>query len=146
MTTRSLKTEQDRELAMALLKGFKLPATFKLTHGVNRSNEQNNLQWKWMQEASDQRSDMRADEYQAYCKLHFGIPILRAEDEDFKAQYDRLIRPMSYEEKLDIMGGVIDFPVTRLMNTEQTTRYLDAVYEHFTGLGVVLTNPDGDSW
>jgi len=35
----------------------------------------------------------------------------------------------------------LDFPVTRLMKTKEKAEYLDRLYEHFTGQGVVLTKP-----
>jgi len=39
----------------------------------------------------------------------------------------------------------LDFPVTRIMNTSQKTRYLDRIYKDFTEQGVVLTIPP-DRW
>ena len=40
------------------------------------------------------------------------------------------------------MAVPIDLPVTRIMKTGQKKRYLDDVYDHFTGLGVRLTDPE----
>lgn len=93
-------------------------------------------------EAAEQLQDETAEEKRAYCKLHFGIPILRAESDDFRDTYDRIIRPMSYEQKLELMAAPIDFPVTRIMTVKQKTQFLDAVFGHYTSLGVQLTMPE----
>lgn len=107
-----------------------------------RSLQQNRLQHLWHKEAAEQLQDETAEEKRAYCKLHFGIPILRAESDDFRDTYDRIIRPMSYEQKLELMAAPIDFPVTRIMTVKQKTQFLDAVFGHYTSLGVQLTMPE----
>lgn len=142
MTTRVLKTGADREAAIALLQSYKLPCTVSVTKGQKRSVEQNRLQRMWMNEAAEQLGDHTAEELRAYSKLHHGVPILRNENEEFREAYDRVIRPHSYEDKLTMMALPLDFPVTRLMTTDQKTRYLDAVYQDFKGQGVLLTEPE----
>jgi hypothetical protein len=78
--------------------------------------------------------------WKRYCKLHHGIPILRAEDEEFKYIYDNSIRKMSYEQKLMAMDFL---PVTSLMNTEQLSKYLESVQADFIKRGLSLEFPDG---
>ena len=109
-------------------------------HRRKRSIEQNKLQRKWMLELESQ-GDMTAEEYRGYCKLHFGVPIMRNESEEFRRAYDRYIRDLPYEHKLAMMMVPLDFPCTRMMTTKQKTVYLDTVYRHFTGEGFVLTVP-----
>ena len=82
-----------------------------------------------------------AEGYHAYCKLHYGVPILR-EDEDFREAYDEVLKPLTYEQKLKAMAAPLDFPVTRMMTIHQLARYMDEIYRHFTGLGVRLTVQD----
>lgn len=142
MTSRAIKTEQDRESALLLIKGKALPFTISVTAGAPRSIEQNKLQRKWMLEAEEQ-GDMTAEEYRGYCKAYFGIPILLAENEEFAEVYNRIIRPLPYEQKMEMMMVPLDFPVTRLMTTKQKAKYLDLIYQHFRGLGFVLTEPEG---
>ena len=144
MTTRVLKTGADRDGFITLINSYKLPCTVNLTKGLNRSIEQNRLQFLWLQEATEQLGEYRLEGYRAYCKLHFGVPILRGENEEFREAYDRVIRPHSYEDKLIMMSIPLDFPVTRLMTTGQKKRYLDDIGDHFTGLGVQLTEPNPD--
>lgn len=107
---------------------------------TKRSTDQNRLQRKWLAEAGAQ-GDMTPEEYRGYCKLHFAVPMLRWELPEFRERYDRIIRPLPYEQKLELMQEPLDFPCTRLMNKDQKTRYLDAMYQHFTGLGFRLTDP-----
>lgn len=141
MTTRILDTEEDRERALKWLGAHKLPCTVSIRKGRDRTVEQNRLQRLWLREAAEQLGDDTIEGYRAYCKLHFGVPILRAEVDEFCAVYDRLIRPLTYEDKLALMAVPLDLPVTRIMTTRQKAQYLDQVYQHFTERGVLLTEP-----
>jgi hypothetical protein len=104
--------------------------------------EQNRLQRLWINEIAEQLNDRTAEEIRAECKLTLGVPILRAENEAFCEAYDRHIRPLPYEQKLALMAEPFDFAVTRLMTTEQKTRYLDAMHRHYSAQGVILTDPE----
>ena len=114
--------------------------TITVMPGAKRSNAQNRLFWQWMQDLEAQ-GDQTAQEYRAYCKLHFGVPILRAETPAFREQYDQTVKPLQYETKLALMKEPIDLPVTRLMTVNQERALLDEVWQHFTGLGFQLTDP-----
>ena len=140
MSTWAIRTEQDREQVIKLIQGREMPCTVNITKGAPRSIDQNKLQRKWLLEAQEQ-GDHAAEEYRGYCKAHFGIPILLAENEEFAEQYNRIIRPLSYEQKIEIMMTPIDFPVTRIMSTKQKSTYLDKIYGYFTSLGFQLTEP-----
>jgi hypothetical protein len=141
MTTRVCETSLDLEDAIKLIRSRPLPLTLNILKGKHRSSQQNHLQRMWLNEAAEQLGEYTAEEYRAYCKLHFGVPIMRMESEDFMESYDRIIKPHSYEDKLEMMAVPLDFPVTRLMTTKQLTQYLDAMHDHFTMLGVQLTQP-----
>lgn len=112
--------------------------------GKIRSSAQNSLQHKWHMEAAQQLKDESAEDKRAYCKLHIGVPILRAENPKFRAEYDRVIRPMDYETKLSLMKSPFDFPVTRLMTVDQKSRFLDAIWQHYASQGVRLTMPSDE--
>lgn len=141
MTTWAVRSEQDREQAIRAVKGREMPCTVQITKGAPRSIEQNRTQRMWLREAEEQ-GDCTAEQYRGMCKLHFGVPILRNENEIFKLQYDKIIRPHTYEDKLEMMMVPLDFPITRLMTTKQKSKYLDRIYEHFTGIGLQLTLPE----
>ena len=140
MSSWAIRTEQDREQIIKLISGREMPCTVNITKGAPRSIEQNKLQRKWLLEAQEQ-GDQTAEEYRAYCKAYFGVPILMAELDGFKESFQRITHHLSYEEKLDLMAAPLDFPVTRLMSTKQKSAYLDKVYGYFTGLGFQLTEP-----
>lgn len=93
-----------------------------------RSLDQNAVQHVWyLQVATALGQHPR--EVQRYCKLHYGVPILRGEDDDFRAFYDKAIKAhLTYPEKLEAMDFV---PVTRLMTPAQMTTYLRHVREHY---------------
>lgn len=141
MSSRVINNEEDRQLLLRWLAGHALPMTVDVTKGRRRSVEQNKLQRLWLNEIAEQLGDQTPEEVRGYCKLRFGVPILRAESELFCEKYDRLIKPMAYETKIEMMMEPLDFPVTRLMRTSQKTRYLDAIWKHFTEMGLVLTVP-----
>lgn len=145
MVMRAVHNEHERRLLLKFLQGRKLPFTVELADGRKRSTEQNRLQRLWLNEIAEQAGDRTAEEVRGEAKLRFGVPILRSEDEVFREKYDRLIRPLPYVAKLELMMEPIDFPVTRLMTSDQTTRYLDAIYRHYTEHGFALTQPDSRS-
>lgn len=139
MTSRSVRTEEDRALLLRYLRQHKLPFTVEVHKGEKRSAEQNRLQRLWIGEIAEQLDGHSPEEIRAYCKLHFGVPILRAENDLFREKYDAHIRDLSYERKIAIMAEPLDLPVTRLMTTEQKSRYLDQVFKHFAEQGLALT-------
>jgi len=140
MVQRIIETETDRQLLFQYLASQKLPMTVDIKAGGRRTVRQNRLQRQWMNEIAMQ-TDMTPEEARGYCKLHFGVPILREEDEEFRKKYDRVVKPLDYETKLMLMQEPFDFPVTRLMSIQQKTRYLDTVHAFFSGRGIELTDP-----
>lgn len=138
---RIIETEQARDMLVKFIQGRPLPFTATLTDGKHRTTHQNRLQRQWMVEIAAQLGDRTPEEVRGYCKLHFGIPILR-ENDAFRKDYDNLVRPLPYEAKLKLMMEPFDFGVTRIMTTRQKTVYLDSVHRHFSEQGVVLTNPE----
>lgn len=140
MSSWAIRTEQDREQAIRAIQARAMPCSMTITKGAPRTIEQNKLQRKWLLEAQEQ-GDQTAEEYRAYCKAFFGVPILMNELDGFKEQFQRITAHLNYEQKLELMAVPLDFPVTRLMNTKQKSTYLDKVYGYFTGLGFQLTEP-----
>jgi hypothetical protein len=67
---------------------------------------------------------------------------LRRDSLAYREKYDSLIKPLFYEQKLELMTeGAFDMEVTSLMNVSQHSEFLDMVRVHFTGLGMQLTDP-----
>lgn len=141
MAQRIIETEYQRRQFIRFIESHKLPMTAKVEAVGKRSARQNRLNRQWMLDIAAQLDGWEAEYARGYCKLHFGIPILRTEDEAFGAEYDAVVRPLPYELKLKLMMVPFDFGVTRLMSTKQQTAYLDAVHRHFSEQGVALTDP-----
>ena len=141
MTTRLVATEDDRKILLKLIQRTKIPFTATIERGKARTWKQNRLSRLWVNEISEQLGDRTSEEIRGYCKLTMGVPILRAENELFCTKYDEIVKPLPYEQKLAIMQEPLDFPITRLMKTDQQSRYLDAIHKFFTEQGVVLTMP-----
>jgi len=144
MSSHTIENVLDLKRLIALLSNRELPMTVNIKKGKDRTVAQNKLQRMWMLEAESQ-GDQTAEEYRGYCKLHIGVPILRSQDDDFKAAYDAVIRPLTYEQKLKAMMIPLDFSVSRLMTTKQSSEYSKKIYEHFTSKGIKLTDPDDEN-
>jgi len=138
MTTRVITSENQRQDLVKLIGTRPLPFTAEVVKGKRRSVEQNRLQRRLISEIASQ-TDQTPEEVRSFCKLTIGVPILRAGNEMFAEKYDRLVKPMPYERKLELMAEPIDFPVTRLMTTAMKTRYLEEIYRVFSQQGVVFT-------
>lgn len=111
---------------------------FSMKAGTNRSLPQNSFTHVWYgQIARELREDDELG-WKCYCKLHHGVPILRAEDATFRETYDSAIKGLSYEQKLKVMRLL---PVTSLMTKAQLSKYADAVQEDFKERDVKLEFP-----
>lgn len=139
MAHRIIDTERDRALFAQLVGGLKLPFTVEWVQGRDRTRDQNALQWLWATEAADQLGDRTSSEVQRDWKLRHGVPILREDSAEFRATYDRLIKPLSYEEKVEAMEFI---DVTSAMKVRQMVRFLDAVQRECLEQGLRLTDPD----
>lgn len=146
MVTKVLKEASDIEgLSRFIAARGKFPMTITITQGAPRSDLQNRLAQRWFTDISRQLGDQSHDYVRAFCKLTIGIPILRAENEAFKAQYDRVLKHLSYEEKLEAVR-VFDLPVTRLMSTKQMTQFMDEMQRYWGEKSVRLTDPEALKW
>lgn len=139
MPSRIIENEIDRANFALFLGSVKLPVTVEWTQGRDRSGEQNRLQFLWAREAAEQRGDRTPEEQRNDWKLRFGVPIMREDSPEFRDTYDRLIKPLSYEQKLKAMELI---SVTSLMKVRQMVRYLDAIERECAEEGVKLTDPD----
>lgn len=137
---RVVKNADDLTLLTVYLEQRKRPFTVDITDGRDRSSEQNRLSQKWYAEIAEQTGEARED-VRARCKLEIGVPIMRSGSDKFRATYDRLIRPLDYADKLELIRDT-DMPVTRLMNVGQMTEFMDAVFQRHAEFGIALTVPE----
>ena len=141
MPTKIIREPHHVDALANMLRGRKLPITVSWTQGAPRSNAQNRLAQRWFTDISTQLGDQTHEDVRAECKLRFGVPILRAENETFRLSYDRVIKALPYEQKLDAIKA-FDLPVTRLMTAKQMTAFMDEMQRHWSGQGVRLTDPE----
>jgi len=104
----------------------------------NRTDAQNRLSFKWYTEWG-KSTGYGTEHHRNYCKLHFGVPILRRDRPEFADTYDRIIKPLSYEKKLDVMEFI---DITSIMGVRQMTEYLNEIEQAAAIEGIKLTHPE----
>lgn len=118
--------------------------------GKDRTLDQNAL-WFAMYERIAKSTEMGdVEEVRRYCKLHHGVPIMRASCEEFRDGYNMALLNLPYEIKLRWMGpcamfGPDGFPVTRLFDRTQGCQYTDRIVEEFAALGVHFADLLGEA-
>jgi hypothetical protein len=110
-------------------------------HEPRRSLDQNRLQRLWCKEAAEQ-GDCDSEWYRGYCKYHFGLKVLCRDSEAYRNACKQVLGSLSYEQCIALMMEPHDYPVTRAMTKKQKTEYLDLCWQHFTGQGFRLTDPN----
>lgn len=100
-----------------------------------RNRGQNDLSHALYEDIAQVLTEDDALGWKCYCKLHHGVPLLRAEDEEFRETYDKAIKGLTYEQKLAVMKIL---PVTSLMNKKQISKYIEAVKGDFIPRGVTF--------
>lgn len=123
------------------LAGRKLPLTVSWTQGASRSDMQNRLSQRWYADIARQLGDQTHGETRADCKVSFGVPILCAENEAFRVQWEATFGTLGYQEQRRAVE-VLDVPVTRLMTVKQMTAYMDAIIRNYLPQGIRLTDPE----
>lgn len=146
MGTRVIEDEQSRSMLITFIEQHKLPMTVEVTAGKHRTTRQNRLQRQFAIDFAAQLTEHSAEEWRGYFKLHYGVPILRAENEAFAKVYDEVIRPLPYEQKMLIMQVPVDLPVTSKMTTKQKKSYLDQIQKFAAERGIELTDPEALKW
>lgn len=102
-----------------------------------RSLPQNSLWAVWYSQI-ERWSDgnQTKEEVKCFCKLHFGIELLRNQDAGFKKLYDSKIkRGFEYEEKLELMKLI---PVTSQLSKDNGQKYQSAMQKYYSEKGLIL--------
>ena len=96
--------------------------------GKDRSLDFNAQSHVWYAQLARELREYDANGWKRFCKLHFGVPILRAEDDEFRTFYDLAIKRLTYEQKIQAMDHI---SVSSLMTNQQFKKFCDAMQEHF---------------
>lgn len=115
-----------------LRKLFKVSGFLRITatDSKPRSLSQNAIAAVWYEQISRELGEDTPGAVKRFCKLHYGVPILRRDDADFRELYDAAIKPLPYERKLKAIGLI---RVTSEMNTAQLSEYLEEMQEAYGG-------------
>ena len=108
--------------------------------GKKRSLDQNAIGHVWYAQVEKEEKEYTASEVKCLCKLWFGVPILRGDDEEFNVYCVTVLDPMTYEAQVALM---LHFRLTSLMDTGQKSRYLEAIQKHYIGRVELLFPEDG---
>ena len=141
MSTLVINSETSLQSALGSLRELfreKKYLKVSVTFGKKRSLDQNAISHCWYEQMARELREDDALGWKCYCKLHHGVPILRAESPEFLSFYDGALKRLSYEQKLQAMKFL---PVTKLMEKDQFSRYLTALPDDFWGRGVRLEFP-----
>lgn len=138
-----IRTQQNLSQAMVELSKVKpspeSPVTFSLSEaGEARSLKQNRLFFLWIKIRGTVTGHGDIHERQT-CKLLYGVPILRRDDEDFERIWSETFEMLPYENQLALMDLL---PVTRLMKVKQFAELLDVIDRESAAAGIVLPKPD----
>lgn len=100
--------------------------------GKDRTVDQNRLAFDIYRDLHKSGKFESVTEARAYCKLNHGVPIMFAEDKEFKEGMNKLGKyHLTYETKLSMMIEPINLPVTSRMTRKQFSQYVDDIGRAF---------------
>lgn len=140
MPTKIVRDPLHIDALAALLKGRKLPLTVSWSQGASLSNQQRRLSFRWYGDISRQLGDVDTETVRADCKVTFGVPILSADSDAFRDDWESGIGQFGYEGQRRVVK-TMQVPVTSLMTVKQMTAYLDAIHRTYSRQ-VRLTDPE----
>lgn len=105
---------------------------------ADRSTNQNALIYALYGDIAKQAEDLTVNDVRAQCKLHYGVGILKANDDSFTQWYDQHIKGMTYEAKIDLMRYM---DLTSLFTKEQASQYISDIIQAYTKQGFALADP-----
>lgn len=114
----------------------------QMSTGKRRSLDQNAISHVWYEQVAEDLREDTALGVKRFCKLTMGVPILRADDAEFRELYDATVKPMPYEHKLRAMD-LLD--VTSLFDKGQFSQYLEEMQRHYFTRNVRLEFPEQPS-
>lgn len=109
---------------------FEIKKYFTLTIkiGKKRSIDQNWVMHGWFQQIANELREYTADHIKCQCKYHLGVPILRAEDEEFNRKCKLILDPLPYETRIEAMSLI---QVTSIMSTDQLSEFMGLMQDNY---------------
>lgn len=105
-----------------------------------RTLNQNSMVHALYGDIAKQRDDLTVLDVERHCKLYYGVPILRANNAEFRQMWDaRLLGDrMSTEGKLDI---VTYMDISSRMSKEECSEYISTILNEYQKQGFYLPDP-----
>lgn len=100
-----------------------------------RSLSANSLWAVWYNQISKRLNEDTPAQVKAFCKLQYAVPILLAEDKEFRAFYENAFKDFNYKQIIFSMRFV---PVTSLLSRSQGQRYQTTLQQEYAKRGVQL--------
>lgn len=141
MPSKALNTPDDLQRWIHFLDKQSFPMTVSQTPGAKRTNPQNRTINMWYAQIAAEMDQSNASDVRAECKLQFGVPILRRDNDAFRIEYDESFKALPYGQKRRIFKA-LEPAVTSIMTTKQLAEYMNAMQEHFHGAGIALIDPE----
>lgn len=132
---KTIKTDIQRMALIREISSTPLPFRVDVRAG-ERTLDQNALSHVWYGQIAAQDKSFSVVSARRFCKLHFGVPSMRAHSAEFRQAWDSKIKArFTYSEKIELMDW---WPVTSLMDKSQMRDYLTTMQAHFAEKGVRL--------
>jgi hypothetical protein len=128
LTINSLSSLSEAKARLSELWRQKKYLRLQIHEGRDRSLGQNALLHAWIQQIARETGEDEPEGIKAFIKLHFGVPLLRAENDGFRKLYDENLKRLPYEQKLSVIRLI---PVTSIMTTAQLSEMLTIVQGHY---------------
>ncbi|MFQ5622416.1 MAG: hypothetical protein ACE5FS_03370 [Paracoccaceae bacterium] len=145
MPTSIIKDDFGRGALFKRLSLMKYPFTVQVKKGRDRTVEQNRTMFFLLSQLAEQSGETM-EECRAEMKLAVAVPMMRAEDDDFREFWQKMVVDRSpalgWEQQLSLMTGRYEIPVTRLMTTEQMNRLFDGIIRWAAEGGHYLVMPE----
>ena len=109
--------------------------------GKDRSLSQNALEHTWFNQIANELREQTAAQVKAECKLNYGVPILRAENEEFRVFSNMALRHLTHEQRLVAINFI---PISSIMTVDQLSQFLKAIQSAYEGR-VALEFPPEDA-
>lgn len=138
MTTQTVNSQESLQRAIGDLRAAYNEHPYvkvSIKSGKQRGLPVNALAWVWYQQISRELGEDTPEGVHRQAKLEIGVPILRAEEPDFRELYDRTIKRLAYEDKIAWMGRIA---VTSAMTTNQMNQFMDDLQKRAALRGVNL--------
>ncbi len=105
---------------------------------ADRSTRQNAMFHALYGDIARAMEDRTLIEVKRDCKLRYGVVIRKTADPEWGDFYDRVIKPMPFEDKLLLMD---DLPITSEFTKEQATDYINSIIQDYSRQGIALDDP-----